>query len=238
MTKQKKMYSIGSNDVNYFNLGISQIEASDVTIYYREITAFRGFNIVDFAAGHRTSHVIIEGDKELLSNVNEHKLGDTVSKGPLHFFYDSTGALQTVTSEEFESKKDTLPDITFAIKCPVESLADCRDLLPDLKELAKEYLNYEEGAINTDVKCDVTGKLIEKEVRYVSVAKINGDEQLVNLSERAYMAGANQFDINPLIYYRLNKPLKEDANLPVLDLTMFYRESANYGIDITVVPKL
>lgn len=43
---------------------------------------------------------------------------------------------------------------------------------------------------------------------------------------------ANIYDINPLIYYRLNKPLKKSARLPMLNLKQFYKETAEYGIDI------
>jgi hypothetical protein len=80
--------------VNFYCLGISQIEAEDVSVYYREVSAFRGFNLVDFTAGHRTSHVIIEGDKSLLDGISDHEVGEgTKAKGLLHFFFDSTGQI-------------------------------------------------------------------------------------------------------------------------------------------------
>lgn len=43
---------------------------------------------------------------------------------------------------------------------------------------------------------------------------------------------ANIFDINPLIYYRINKPLKKGARLPIIELKLFYKETAEYGLDI------
>lgn len=58
----KKLYSVGQDETNFNHLGISAIEAEDKSIFYREVTAFRGFEILDFAAGQRTSFVIIKGE--------------------------------------------------------------------------------------------------------------------------------------------------------------------------------
>jgi hypothetical protein len=68
----KKLYSIGYDEVNYHHLGISALESEDKTIFIREISAFDGFKIIDFTAGHRTSHVIIEGEKDAVDNLHTH----------------------------------------------------------------------------------------------------------------------------------------------------------------------
>lgn len=97
-TKLHKVYSVGTSETNYHHLGISDIEAGETKVYYRELSVFRGFNILDIAAGHRSSHVIIEGDKEILSNLYEHKVPDNkVAKGILHFYFDSEGKPQYLT---------------------------------------------------------------------------------------------------------------------------------------------
>jgi hypothetical protein len=44
------------------------------------------------------------------------------------------------------------------------------------------------------------------------------------------------YDINPLVYYRLAKPLKEGARLPLLDSKDIFKETADHGIDMEVVP--
>ena len=91
-TGLQKLYSVGQDENNYFHLGITQQEAEEKTIFYREISAFRGFNIVDFVAGYRTSFVIIQGDKEPTDGLYEHKIGrDNVAKGLLHFYKDANG---------------------------------------------------------------------------------------------------------------------------------------------------
>ena len=48
----------------------------------------------------------------------------------------------------------------------------------------------------------------------------------------------NIFDVNPLVYYRINKPLREGARLPMLDSKTYFKESSAYGIDIEIVPTL
>lgn len=157
-----KLYSIGHNEVSFFALGITSIEAQDATTYYREVTAFRGFNIVDFTAGHRTSHVIIEGDKNILDGINEHNMDcidGNVVKGVLHFYFDSADQLQFVTPEDYESKKNEIPDVCYAIKAPISSFEKLK-LLPDLKSIAVQFLDYETAAPSNphkDVICDSSG---------------------------------------------------------------------------------
>lgn len=215
-TKAKKLYSIGQNEVNFNCLGITQIEASDVSIFYREITAFRGFDIVDFAAGHRTSHVIVGGDKDIQTGIHEHKINDKVHKGILHFYFDTNKDIQYVLPEDYEGKKDTLPELCYAIKAPINDHEKLK-ALSELKSLALKVIDYESTTSgHADVQCDVTHQPIKEDVRYVSHSRINNDEVLANFSERAFMQ-PTQYDINPLIFYRLSKPLKADATPPVID---------------------
>ena len=65
-------------------------------------------------------------------------------------------------------------------------------------------------------------KQIGSGVRYFSFSKINEDNQIVNLCEEEFMK-PSIFDINPLIYYRIKKPLKDGARLPRLDSINFYK---------------
>lgn len=84
--------------------------------------------------------------------------------------------------------------------------------------------------------CGITQDEI-KGARYYTQTIINGDDFEVSLSEK----GINQpniFDINPLIYYRLRKPLKDGAKLPSIDLKTYFKETASYGLDLTIQPNL
>lgn len=73
-TKHHKIYTVGQNETSYHHLGLTDPDQEEPTVFFREVTAFRGFSIVDIAAGHRSSHAIIEGDKEVLSGLHEHKM--------------------------------------------------------------------------------------------------------------------------------------------------------------------
>jgi hypothetical protein len=56
----------------------------------------------------------------------------------------------------------------------------------------------------------------------------------VNLSENEMLKETTKFDINPLIYYRLVKPLKEGKILPLIDLAKVYKTTEQFGFDINV----
>lgn len=75
-------------------------------------------------------------------------------------------------------------------------------------------------------------------VVYTSYTKLGGDDLKVNQSEEEFMNHVSQFDLHPLIYFRLAKPLKQGAKLPVLDLKQIYGQTTKYGFDFEVTPDL
>lgn len=81
-----------------------------------------------------------------------------------------------------------------------------------------DYESVEE--VHPNIKCSVNQNEI-KGPRYFSFSKINGDNQKVDLSEKSIML-PNIYDINPLIYYRIKRPLKQRARLPFMDLKKYY----------------
>jgi hypothetical protein len=102
--------------------------------------------------------------------------------------------------------------------------------------MSKDLIDLE-GNSHGDIECEINKKPIDTGIRYFSYSKINGDEQKVNLCESEFM-NPSIFDINPLVYYRIKKPLKEGARLPIIDLSDFYNESADHGINFEVVPSV
>ena len=131
VTEQQKLYSIGQNETNYHHLGISQIEAEDQSVFFREVTAFKDLCIVDISAGHRTSHVIIKGDKDLKERLQEHQIDDKSMKGIVHFYKDAEGKIVWLSEAEYESKKEELPDICLATKYPINYIEELKSI-PDL----------------------------------------------------------------------------------------------------------
>ena len=53
---------------------------------------------------------------------------------------------------------------------------------------------------------------------YVAKSLISGEETLVFATEAEAMDGCQSWDMNPVIYYRLKKPVEDLTNLPAIDL--------------------
>lgn len=60
-------------------------------------------------------------------------------------FYKKEGKWNYLSQKDYESKKDTLPEITFAIKCPIEDLESKN--FPDLEKLAAENIAIKDDEI-------------------------------------------------------------------------------------------
>ena len=72
-----------------------------------------------------------------------------------------------------------MPDLTFAIKCPIDELETKE--FPDLEALALEFIDQENAS--HDVIDSQTLQKITTGARYFAFSKINGDDVKVNLSE-------------------------------------------------------
>lgn len=152
-----------------------------------------------------------------------------MSNGLLHF-YKKGDKLHYVGADEYEAQKESLPDLCFAIKCQIADIESKE--WPDLEALARDFVDYENTSNDQKVDCNVNGKNITGP-KYLSFSKINGDNQVLNISEKNVFV-PSQYDINPLIYYRIARPLKQGAKLPLIDLKNYYKGSSAYGVDLTV----
>jgi len=65
--------------------------------------------------------------------------------------------------------------------------------------------------------------------RYSSSLRINGDQLNVDLIESEIRGQTTQFDLNPLIYVRFGRPLKETAKLPTFEADN--KEDAGFDYD-------
>jgi hypothetical protein len=73
---------------------------------------------------------------------------------------------------------------------------------------------------------------------YSAQTLINGDEIHVSLAQTEFLNQSTQFDLHPLIYFRLRKPLKEGAKLPLIDLKQVYEQTSKFGFRFEVTPNL
>ena len=111
------------------------------------------------------------------------------------------------------------PSICYATKKYIKDIQSKE--WPEIDE--KEYLQDEAGA-------DFTPKYIaensDAENKITPVPESN--EQSIFEPEK--------HDANPLIFYRIAKPLKEDKELPSLDLSKFFKKSMHHGLKLEIKP--
>jgi len=208
-TNTVRLYSIGKDAGNFKHLGCSQKEAGENV--FREISIFSDFEIVDFSASAKYAIVIIGGEKHKGKYV--HSLPDgSEATGLLHFF-KKEGKWTFISEDKLDEaeKAGTLPDISFAIKAPLkdmQTVLDDKNALPDLAELnvaANFDASVKDGS-HPDVKSSISSKVIQG-ARYFTFTKINGDDIKLNLSLDEVRNQIHQHDVNPQVYFRLNRAL-------------------------------
>lgn len=116
------LYSLGVNNSKF--LGVPDDQLGDAESQkkkpFREVTTFADTKILDFSCSEKASLVIIEGEAgkpaELL---HKHSLPNGVDCQGLLHLYKKDGKWIYVPWSEYEAKKSELPDLCFAIKCPI-----------------------------------------------------------------------------------------------------------------------
>ena len=129
-----------------------------------------------------------------------------------------------MTEEDYAEKKADLPDLCFAIKCPIENLTTLE--WPDLEALAKDV--FEEagsvdasGALHEGMSCTTDGQEIRGPL-YHSRCFINHEEVEANHTEKTILED-DSYSVNPLIFFRVARPMKKEAKLPSIDLEKYYK---------------
>lgn len=72
---------------------------------------------------------------------------------------------------------------------------------------------------------------------YHSRCFINHEEIEVNHTEKTVLED-DLHSVNPLIFFRVAKPMKKGAKLPSIDLEKFYKQDSAHGLDLEIVPDL
>jgi len=239
----EKLFTLGNTEGNYNYLGITQLEAADQTKFVHELTVFAKSRVQSFFAGSQYSCVLLKGEQMPIENVSEHIIPESgIQKGFLHF-YKQADKWHYVSQSEFEQKKHELPAVCFAMKYPIADLES--KPFPNLDELLNQ--------LDTEAQPDENGLYTHKNIhnnniknkkdkdivgpRYIAPTIINGGDFVINTHEAGFKR-MQTWDIHPLIFYRLTKPLKEGERLPTLDLKKFYRETNYSGYSIKVKKSL
>lgn len=66
---------------------------------------------------------------------------------------------------------------------------------------------------------------------------VNHEEIEVNHTE-ATVLDDDLYSVNPLIFFRVARPMKKEAKLPSIDLEKFYKQDQAHGLDLEIVPDL
>jgi hypothetical protein len=221
------LYSVGNKlGSEYAHLGTTEDQCQDPEKPVREIKTFSGRKLVDFLAHDSASVVILAGGATAVDNLYAHTLpnGKQVH-GLLHFFKQG-GEWHFIPQDEYEAKKSELPDLSFAIKCPVEDLQSLE--WPDLDALAKEVFDDvakgDSGApdaVHEGITSSKTGKEVQGTL-YHTRCLINHEEIEYNHDENSIFEGTEN-SLNPLIYFRVARPMKKGAKLPSIALEKYYK---------------
>jgi hypothetical protein len=214
----------------YVHLGCPEEQTTDAENAFRKIQIFDDRKIVDFHAHNAYSSVVIlEGDSAAYS----HTLPDkSVVKGLLHFYKGKDNLWKFLSEDQYQDKKDELPGLSFAIKCPIKDIPSLE--WPDLEALEKEIVDQEAP------KAD---KLVHKQFSsiegplYYSKCIINNEEIEITQSASTIFS-ETKHDLNPIIYLRINKPLKQDCVMPSISLEKYYKQGESHGIALEIIPDL
>lgn len=235
------LYSVGVESAdNFVHLGCSEEAAAvDHETPFREIPIFSQRKILSFQAHDSpASIVLIEGDEKLNNGFYNHRLpGGKVAHGMLHF-YKKGGEWHYVSEDEYQSKKASLPAITFAARCPINDIPSKE--WEDLDKLAEEILEKDdvkqEDLVHNDFVSSSDGKPVAGPL-YYSKCLINNEEIEVCHSETTVL-NEDKYSVHPLIFMRIAKKIKKDSVLPSIALEKFYEQGDCHGITLQVVPKL
>jgi hypothetical protein len=114
------------------------------------------------------------------------------------------------------------------------------DKLPGVEELLKslEFIDTASQKYHSEKSTLSDMQIPSNEPLYCSVSEIDGELKKVFLSEKEVSQEGLSFDLNPLIYYRLNSAIKDYAKLPKIELSTFFSRSEDSRQIKFIVKKL
>jgi hypothetical protein len=225
--KNKKMvFSLGKEEGVFAHYGITEEESKTTEEFVTHLKIFDHLVPYLVEAGNKTSFVAVKGDKLPSSNVGIHEglkcqeTGESPIVGTLHFYKDEAKKLHCYSEKGYQKIKDKLPNVTFATKYPIKGLEN------------KKFPIVKEGGLFAD-KAPLGDP---KFPSYIANLKV-GDKPItkVELTETEFLT-SNVYDLDPLIYYRITKPLIEGKELPVMNLTDYFEQTSQKGLMIELSP--
>ena len=220
--EKKIVFSLGREEGAFSYLGIKEEDVKDNDDFVHHLKIFDHLEPYIVEAGVRTSFVAFEGDEDPSDRVSIHKgltcevTKESPIKGIMHFYKDSEKKWHYLSAQGYQKVKDDLPAIVYATKYEIKDLE------------SKEWPKIDERELLSDKKSSYP------------VYKTNcviGDKKLSQIEEKelgVFMRCA--YDLDPLIFYRITRDLKEGKELPEIDLSKFYPLSEKKGLYIEIQP--
>ena len=194
------------------------------------ILHYKPFDDIEYSwmeCGENTFYLGFEGENRAGINVGVHEgytcevTNQTPIEGTMHFWQSDDKNWHFVSQEGYTKLKEEgkeIPDICYATKYPITDIQ------------GKEWPEFKSSEVLQEEADETYPKYFafnsQGETR-LTPTKSTDEEGIFNYKS---------FDSNPLIFYRLTRPLKADASLPSLNLTNYHEETDKYGYKIEITP--
>ena len=113
--------------------------------------------------------------------------------------------------------------------------------LPNLTALQAQLQFPADATEHPQATTNEEEKVAADKPLYYSVCTINEKTEKVFATEAETLEGGQQWDLNPLVFYRLKKPVASVEQLPLIDLDKLFKrsdsEKGDQSITFTVMEK-
>ena len=201
-----------------------------------------GSRVEDFAMGKSACYFLMAADNQETPSIDPER---PAAKGLIHFYQTPAADVRGkqwhfVTAEEYEAKKNTLPDICFATRHSMQSFlervkrsragnateADLNDTsLPNFASMLEDLEFAAAATEHAQKTSNSEASISSSDPLYYSYHTINEQEQKIFATESEAMSGEETWDLNPTIFYRVKKPISSIDKLPLIDLTKHFKQA-------------
>lgn len=188
------------------------------------IKSYDNINLKHIATGDRYAVFVHDGEYQASEGTKIHHgytcdvTGKSPIVGTMHFYKDSDNKWHFLSKQGYDRVKLELPAICFATKYHIEDIQ------------GKDWPEIDASAVLEETKdqCDP---------EYVAWTVVDGDNVLPRpKSNEVHIFETETHDINPIIFYRLARPLRDDSSLPYFDLTKYHKRTELFGIRVEADP--
>lgn len=191
--------------VNRFNQGTKALYGTCIHVY-TEITPEK---VADYALTKNVIAFIMKGETKKPVSIVPSKPDAT---GLIHFFKQGE-KWEFVTEDEYEAKKNEIPQLSFASRHPIADFS--QKTFADLNEL-QSGLEFEGEGEPTYYSRYTSGNSEDEKAKEVSA------------TEKEALEGGQTFDLDPVIFIRSARPLKKACEgLPTLKLSDYFQHPSD-----------